>query len=219
MIESETISIIHALFSSRRCTSSLILSRTEISVQQSVLKCLRAFKFKALTPYIDVMLRLCDLKNLREVLTTYPLQRGAAEGINAEHRPFAVPYFTRALYPFMKKRTGRLGGRGAPGSARAAILNFMAAMESTELTPLLELLLTPMETVFRDPEEAARLVGGEENNHSTSVLLIFIFTIRQRTRCLNGPHTHYFSKDRSLRTNLIHPLQFRCPRSRATWRT
>lgn len=44
----------------------------------------------------------------------------------------------RLLFPKLRKRTGRLGGRGAPGSARAAILNFFAAAPSAELAPLLQ---------------------------------------------------------------------------------
>ena len=44
----------------------------------------------------------------------------------------------RLLFPKLRKRTGRLGGRGAPGSARAAILNFFAAAPLPELAPLLQ---------------------------------------------------------------------------------
>ena len=48
----------------------------------------------------------------------------------------------------MRKRTGRLGGRGAPGSARAAILNFLAGLDGPELRPLLLLVLGPLGTAF-----------------------------------------------------------------------
>jgi U3 small nucleolar RNA-associated protein 20 len=60
----------------------------------------------------------------------------------------------------MRKRSGRLGGRGAPGSARAAVLNALAALQPLELRPLLELLLEPLGGVFRDPNGAAG-AGGE----------------------------------------------------------
>lgn len=40
---------------------------------------------------------------------------------------------------------------GAPGSARAAILNFLAAAEPAELRPLLELFLTPLSSAFVRP--------------------------------------------------------------------
>lgn len=57
----------------------------------------------------------------------------------------------RLLYPKMRKRSGRLGGKGAPGSARTAILNYLAALEPEELGPLLELFLEPLSVAFRDP--------------------------------------------------------------------
>ena len=41
---------------------------------------------------------------------------------------------------------------GAPGSARAAILNFLAAAEPGELRPLLELFLAPLGAAFVQPE-------------------------------------------------------------------
>lgn len=40
---------------------------------------------------------------------------------------------------------------GAPGSARAAILNFLAAAEAWELRPLLELFLAPLSSAFVRP--------------------------------------------------------------------
>ena len=61
----------------------------------------------------------------------------------------------RLLYPKMRKRSGRLGGKGAPGSARTAILNYLAALEPEELGPLLELFLEPLSVAFRDPGHGA----------------------------------------------------------------
>lgn len=57
----------------------------------------------------------------------------------------------RLLFPKLRKRTGRLGGRGAPGSARAAILNFFAAVPPAELAPLLELFFEPLAGAFVPP--------------------------------------------------------------------
>lgn len=54
----------------------------------------------------------------------------------------------RLLWPKMRKRSGRLGGKGAPGSARAAILNFLTALEPPELRPLLVLFLSPLVSGF-----------------------------------------------------------------------
>ena len=61
------------------------------------------------------------------------------------------PVLARLLFPKLRKRTGRLGGRGAPGSARAAIMNFLAAAPPAELCPLLELFLEPLAGAFRRP--------------------------------------------------------------------
>jgi U3 small nucleolar RNA-associated protein 20 len=52
----------------------------------------------------------------------------------------------------MSKRSGRLGGKGAPGSARAAVLNALAALHPPELIPLLELLLLPISGCFTVPQ-------------------------------------------------------------------
>lgn len=50
----------------------------------------------------------------------------------------------RLLFPKLRKRSGRLAGRGALGSARAAILNFLASAQPGELRPLLEAFLEPL---------------------------------------------------------------------------
>ena len=61
----------------------------------------------------------------------------------------------RLLWPKMRKRSGRLGGKGAPGSARAAILNFLAALPPGELRPLLVLFLAPLGSVLRPPRASS----------------------------------------------------------------
>lgn len=72
-----------------------------------------------------------------------------------------VPLLIMTLFPKMRKRSGRLGGRGAPGSARAAVLNALAALQPLELRPLLELLLEPLGPVFSDPDAAG--AAGDSN--------------------------------------------------------
>ena len=59
-----------------------------------------------------------------------------------------IPVLVRLLYPKMRKRSGRLGGKGAPGSARAAILNYLAALDAAELAPLVQLFLQPVSSAF-----------------------------------------------------------------------
>lgn len=64
-----------------------------------------------------------------------------------------VPLLVRLLYPKMRKRSGRLGGKGAPGSARSAILNYLAALDSMELTPLVQLFLQPISAAFQQQQD------------------------------------------------------------------
>ena len=63
-----------------------------------------------------------------------------------------VPLLVRLLYPKMRKRSGRLGGKGAPGSARSAILNYLAALDSMELAPLVQLFLQPISAAFKQQQ-------------------------------------------------------------------
>ena len=65
-----------------------------------------------------------------------------------------VPLLVRLLYPKMRKRSGRLGGKGAPGSARSAILNYLAALDPAELAPLVQLFLQPISTAFRQKKQS-----------------------------------------------------------------
>ncbi|PRW58885.1 small subunit processome component 20-like protein [Chlorella sorokiniana] len=133
------------------------------AIQTGALKCLKVFKLKFLLPYLDRLLRLADNNTLREELTAFPLAVSATslredEGgsaLLAEHRAGLVPLLIRLLFPKMRKRSGRLGGKGAPGSARAAILNFLAAAEPHELRPLLELFLAPLSAAFVRPADEA----------------------------------------------------------------
>ena len=69
-----------------------------------------------------------------------------------------IPLLVRLLYPKMRKRSGRLGGKGAPGSARSAILNYLAALDPAELAPLVQLFLQPISTAFRQKKQ------GEEDH-------------------------------------------------------
>lgn len=67
----------------------------------------------------------------------------------------------RLLWPKMRKRSGRLGGKGAPGSARTAILNFLTGLEPPELRPLLVLFLNPLSGGSR--QSAAATAAGNRN--------------------------------------------------------
>jgi hypothetical protein len=100
------------------------------------------------TPALTAGHRLADNKTLRSELVSFPLALGSEGGIVPSHRPGLLPLLTRLLFPKLRRRTGRLAGKGALGSARAAVLNFLAFMEPQELRPLLEAFLTPMQQVW-----------------------------------------------------------------------
>jgi len=98
------------------------------AVQQAALRCLRAFRLPWLVPYADRLLRLADNKTLREELAAFPLAmdptstrvgEAMKEGLLPEHRAPVVRLLVRLLYPKMRKRSGRLGGKGEslPGAA------------------------------------------------------------------------------------------------------
>lgn len=73
-----------------------------------------------------------------------------------------VPVLIRVLFPSLRKRTGRLAGKGAPGSARAAVLNYLAGAQAEELSTLLELFLRPMSGCFvQKPCVQKPCVGSE----------------------------------------------------------
>jgi hypothetical protein len=61
----------------------------------------------------------------------------------------------RLLYPKLRKRSGRLGGKGAPGSARAAVLNYLSQLDPAELGPIAELFLHSLSGAFREGAAAA----------------------------------------------------------------
>jgi len=90
------------------------------AVQQAALKCLKAFKLQWLAPYLDRLLRLADNKTLRSELAAFPLGKiptsvregDDIEAILPEHRAALVPLLVALLFPKMRKRSGRLGGKG-----------------------------------------------------------------------------------------------------------
>jgi len=155
------------------CAVAAQLLDIDTTVQTSALRCLAAFKLPFLMPYSDRLLKLADNKTLRAELAAFPLSpdskavlRDGEEGaaLLEEHRQGLVPLLIRLLYPKMRKRNGRLGGKGAPGSARAAILNFLSAAKTGELQSLLQLFLEPLaDKAFIKPPSS---IDNNDNNNN-----------------------------------------------------
>lgn len=89
-------------------------------VQRTALNVLRLFKIEWLNPYLESLIRLVDNKTLRSELTAFPLAKDCS-GVRAEdavleilpeHRKDFVPVLIACLFPKMRKRSGRLGGKG-----------------------------------------------------------------------------------------------------------
>lgn len=89
-------------------------------VQKTVFNVLKLFKLKWLNPYLERILRLIDNKTLRSELTAFPLAPVATSTrnedsvlqIEKEHRKNLVPFIIASLFPRMRKRNGRLAGKG-----------------------------------------------------------------------------------------------------------
>ncbi|KAI8107974.1 hypothetical protein M9434_006006 [Picochlorum sp. BPE23] len=144
---------------SKRLLSSVSAHVMDIDplVQKTAVKVMNLFKLTWLSPYVDKILRFADNKTLRAELTAFPLAMSATSvranedavlEIEKDHRKDLVPLLIAMLFPRMRKRNGRLGGKGAPGSARVAILNFLSGAEPEELSALLELFLLPLSPCF-----------------------------------------------------------------------
>eukprot|EP00854_Cymbomonas_tetramitiformis_P016575 gene16575-19688_t len=103
-----------------------LLGDIDPGVQRLSLAALKVWKLQWLMPYMEHLENLCEPDNLREELTRFVVGRDV-EGvlILEEHRREVTPVIIRLLQPSLRRRTGRLGGRGAPGSARSAVLNFL----------------------------------------------------------------------------------------------
>lgn len=89
-------------------------------VQKTALNVLKLFKIPWLNPYHDSLLRIIDNKTLRAELTSFPLAVDSSSvrkddqviEILPEHRQELVSILIAVLFPRMRKRNGRLGGKG-----------------------------------------------------------------------------------------------------------
>jgi U3 small nucleolar RNA-associated protein 20 len=108
---------------SKRLLSSVSAHVMDIDplVQKTAVKVMNLFKLTWLSPYVDKILRFADNKTLRAELTAFPLAMSATSvranedavlEIEKDHRKDLVPLLIAMLFPRMRKRNGRLGGKG-----------------------------------------------------------------------------------------------------------
>ncbi|KAK3270897.1 hypothetical protein CYMTET_20727, partial [Cymbomonas tetramitiformis] len=144
-----------------------LLGDIDPGVQRLSLAALKVWKLQWLMPYMEHLENLCEPDNLREELTRFVVGRDV-EGvlILEEHRREVTPVIIRLLQPSLRRRTGRLGGRGAPGSARSAVLNFLSALEAHELVPLFRMLLEPLSSAI---SPTAALAGRKPAQRAAAI--------------------------------------------------
>ena len=123
----------------------------------------------------------------------------------------------RVLWPRMRRRSGRLGGHGAPGSSRIAILNALTALQPPELAPLLQLNVQPLGAALQQPaglpDSGAGVSTRKADEHDRCAT--------NRPRCLGCAHgttghqqgtgTSLFGPERpSLQINNLHCVFWVC---------
>jgi len=87
---------------------------------------------------------------LRDELVTFVVRRDAeGAAVKEEHRSQLMPLIIRLLTPALRKRHGRVAGKGTPGAMRAAAINFLGGMDTAELTPLFRTLFQAMAPALR----------------------------------------------------------------------
>ena len=119
-----------------------LLKDADPTVQQAALRCLERFKLAHLQPYLARLQGLVPLT--RQGMERLPLAADAEDGVLEAHRAGFVPVLLRLLYPSIRKRKQRLTAKASKASARAVVLNYLAALRTAELRPLLELVLEPV---------------------------------------------------------------------------
>ena len=112
-----------------------------------------------MVPVAGRLARLADDATLRRELVSFPVASTADGGVPPHDRPALLALLARLLWPKMRRRSGRLGGKGAPGSARAACISFLAAADPGEAHHLAALFIAPLAPALKPP-------GGEEPPHA-----------------------------------------------------
>lgn len=155
------------------------LSSIDPLVQRAALNALTTLQHpKALTHYVRQITAMTEPKRIKGALLRFPLETGADNGIADSDRREVLPIVLRVLLPLLRRRSGRKGASDVsapPASARPAVLNRLAALESLELSTLVQLSLEPHSHLFSptppaslpihaDPDAATLASSGETGN-------------------------------------------------------
>ncbi|RLN88940.1 hypothetical protein BBJ28_00017600 [Nothophytophthora sp. Chile5] len=138
--------LLHSLF------FELLMKSDEV-VSKLALQCLYAFGNKALAAYKTQLNRLADSATFREELTSFKV--GADAGIVLrEHRGELLPVLLRLLYSKCVSKKGRNSGDTVT-ARRAAILAYLAALESRELAGFVDLVVRAFDVSVEAAEEGS----------------------------------------------------------------
>ncbi|RLN65083.1 hypothetical protein BBP00_00003065 [Phytophthora kernoviae] len=130
-----------------------LLMKSDEVVSKLALQCLYAFGSKALVSYKTQLNRLVDSSSFREELTSFKV--GDGEGVVLrEHRGELLPILLRLLYSKCVSKKGRNNG-DTVAARRAAILSYLASLETPELASFVELVVRAFGVTIETPEVVA----------------------------------------------------------------
>lgn len=128
------------------------LSSIDPQVQRAALDALATLRQPpSLSRYLPQLTTMTEPKRIKNALTRFSLEAGADNGIASCDRTEVLPIVIRMLLPLLRRRTGKRGASdipAPPSSARPAVLNRLAALESRELSTLVHLSLDPHRHLF-----------------------------------------------------------------------
>eukprot|EP01083_Nonionella_stella_P048614 129842_1 len=128
------------------------------NIQKLALSCLLLWKPAYLTPYASDLQRMIPAQTFRDEITLFKLERDSGK-VSDAHRDGLIPVVIRILLPKVLQRKGKSSGKSSVGSRRSAIFSYLGGLSSTEITPLIDLLLSPFQAMINDakPEADGRL--------------------------------------------------------------
>lgn len=107
-----------------------LLSDPDHLIAQLSLSCIFKYKLPHLLPYKEQLKGMLNKSQLREILTKFNVSINGG-GIDSQHRGFLLPIITRILFGRLIARGGgSKSTKDSPAARRAAILSFVACLDS-----------------------------------------------------------------------------------------
>lgn len=182
-----------------------LLQSQDWKTQQLAIDCLSKWKLSFLNPYVSEVKRLAQPNEVREVMTCFKLSKDVEDGqpsIKQEHRADLIPLITRMLLPrIMVHSHGKGAERRAVSSA--AVLTYLAQLETEELRTLVDRLMEPMQSCFKRNVNSSHMTSNalREVNFKQAELVPrkkkvgFLRTANEALKCMGTtimPYIHFF---------------------------